>query len=561
MKSAAFLLRIVEAEKQNDFSSYAVDSRWRGDWHISELVACVHSDCAGPNSMNINASEVLLRFSVEKAHLVGIVIKDFLVPTDFSLCSRAGKAITLMVAFAGIGLSTVWLETPQVVLLFGIYAAVIWIGIRGRDFPGDLLVVLIAGNVILNFGFANLGFHVGGLPLPLTEVLLLPLAGFAMLRLSSLKELGWPGLLLLGLLIVTTARFIVSYPQWGTLAVRDYTSPLEASCAFIIGFWAIREYGLVKWTRIWLTVFVALLFYVTLFPYRELLASSGPQVGLQRPVPLLGQYMAVGPAAGAAFFFFHLRLSGFQPHLLGGWALLLMAIIQERSLYLVIPLAALVLIIVSDGRGRVIVGRLTAGLVVAIVALFLLAPFIPSGRVGSLTPAFFISHAATIFGADGPGSGTIDDRSEWRHDILNRITSQSSSLILGLGPGPDLLNGFVGLDGQLIRKPHNDYLEMFARYGILGLSLWVGFIVSVLCRIWFVVRQNVLPDDEQTFLLWALTLATIYLVVSAVQPLMSFPYGTIPLFTVLGMGLAVAGVVPRGFPEEFKKASLHISES
>jgi O-antigen ligase len=233
-------------------------------------------------------------------------------------------------------------------------------------------------------------------------------------------------------------------------------------------------------------------------------------------------------------------LTSLWPHLLGAWCLALLAILQERSLYFAVPMAALLLTVASRQIGGAVVKRFSTGLVVAVIVLFLVAPLIPSGRVGTLSPQFFLAHALTAFGGEGPAAGTIDDRNDWREDIMRRVTSQWSTVVVGLGPGPDLLNGFVGIDGQLIRKPHNDYLEMFARYGIFGLGFWLGFIFLPLARIWSAVRQPALPGEDRRFLLWVLTLCAIYLLVSAVQPLMSFPYGTITVFTTLGMGLAVA---------------------
>jgi len=48
-----------------------------------------------------------------------------------------------------------------------------------------------------------------------------------------------------------------------------------------------------------------------------------------------------------------------------------------------------------------------------------------------------------------------------------------------------------------------------------------------------------LGASEARFLCWVVAALTLYLVVAAVQPLLAFPFGTVPLFTVGGIGLAV----------------------
>ena len=448
--------------------------------------------------------------------------------------SWAGGVTALLVIFVGVGLSAVWWPLASLVLLMAL-----WLGVRGRYFPGDILVVLIAGNIILGFGFANLGLRVGGLPLPLTEVLLLPLVGLAALRLRSLKELGWPGVFLVGFLVVSTLRLLASLHDWGPLALRDYTTALEA-LSLLVGFWAVREYGLGRWIQTWRVVLLFLLLYASLIPLQEGLASMGPVVGLQRPVPLLGQFSSAGIGISAALLFFYLFSERSRSYLLGVWCIVLLAVIQFRGLYFAVPLAILFSATASPRIAAVATFRFAVGLGIAALALILLSPLIPSGRVGPITPAFYTSHISTIIGVDGPAAGTIENRIKWAGDVWDKVSAKPANLVVGLGLGPDLIPSHRGLQGQLVRKPHNDYLEIFARTGIIGLLLWVGLLATPLARIWSVVRKKRVHGAEVTFLVWVLTLAAVYLFVSAFQPLMAFPYGTIPLFTSLGMALAVA---------------------
>ena len=72
-----------------------------------------------------------------------------------SVLSRPGTGAMLLAVFVSVGLFVVWMPLALLIPL-----VVIWIGLRGRHFPVDVLVVLIAGSVILNYGFANLACRV-----------------------------------------------------------------------------------------------------------------------------------------------------------------------------------------------------------------------------------------------------------------------------------------------------------------------------------------------------------------------------------------------------------------
>jgi O-antigen ligase len=85
-------------------------------------------------------------------------------------------------------------------------------------------------------------------------------------------------------------------------------------------------------------------------------------------------------------------------------------------------------------------------------------------------------------------------------------------------------------------QSHNDYLETFARMGIPGLVSFVGLLAAAFVPVLRAARRC--PADEARFLWWVVTAMVPYLVIAAAQPLLAFPYGTVPLFTVAGLGLA-----------------------
>jgi hypothetical protein len=53
------------------------------------------------------------------------------------------------------------------------------------------------------------------------------------------------------------------------------------------------------------------------------------------------------------------------------------------------------------------------------------------------------------------------------------------------------------------------------------------------------MRQPGRSRDERTFLLWIIASVVLYMFISATQPQLAYAYGTLPLFVMFGMGLAL----------------------
>jgi O-antigen ligase len=109
--------------------------------------------------------------------------------------------------------------------------------------------------------------------------------------------------------------------------------------------------------------------------------------------------------------------------------------------------------------------------------------------------------------------------------------------LVGVGLGPDLIRSVPGTNSQL-RKPHNDYLEVFARLGVPALIAFVGMLFTATFGVLRAARRA--RGEAAGLLWWIFAVVVVFLLIAATQPLLAFPYGTIPLFTLLGAGLALA---------------------
>jgi O-antigen ligase len=407
----------------------------------------------------------------------------------------------------------------------------------------DLLIFGLAGALIIDYGFANVGLS-PGVPIPLATLLLgLIVVGAAFGRFLFVPR-SLPFLLAIAFVFLASLRLAVDLPIWGRAALRDFTLPLELGFLFA-GYWAVQRYGVERFVNSLRWVFVGALGYFALYPWRAELAAEGPVVGLQHSVPLLGNYWGAGTAGAAALFFFALvRPFGRVSYLIAASFLPVLLLVQARGIYIAVP-AVSVFVLVAGLRAPGRVGRgLATTAAVGVIGLALVLAHGPEGRLGQVTPQFLTAHLATLWGRDGPSAGSVEHRKQWVSSVLKEVREQRLGWATGLGLGPDLTSGFEGKSGTLVRKPHNDYLEIFARLGLPALLLFCGVLVTAWVRVLRAARR--LPSAEAGFLWWVVATAALYMLIAATQPLLFYSYGTMPLFVALGAGLALVDRAARG---------------
>jgi O-antigen ligase/polysaccharide polymerase Wzy-like membrane protein len=410
-----------------------------------------------------------------------------------------------------------------------------WFALNVGRWERGLGLTLLAGTVILGFGFANVGIRTPGIPIPATELLLAPLVVAAIVRHESRLSGRIIGLLILyvGMFIV---RLAIDVPTWGYLAVRDATIGLE-SVALLAGFRAIQRDGVEYWIRRLGAVFILLLAYASLYPFRDQLAHIGPTVGLQRDEALLGQMAGVGLGLIPALLYFALYAKGIPRIILIAWSLAILAMFESRGLYLALPIGMFVL-----GWARNKISRTVLHLAVPLLLLIMALPLAErvqlQGRLGPVDAEFFSTHIGTLFGGEGPGEGSVRDRITWTQLALEQWNHTPLTRVFGVGLGDDLISGFSRGPGVLVRKPHNDYLEMLVRMGIVGVLIFCTLMVLMVKRIARCARSSVGADGE--FCAWVLSASSTYILIAATQPILAFPYGTVPLLMFLGMGLCAA---------------------
>jgi O-antigen ligase len=393
------------------------------------------------------------------------------------------------------------------------------------------------------------------LPIPFTDGILIMLVVWSFVYSKSLQGIGAPLWFMAAVIALACARLATDFFTYGNLAIRDFTSPVE-TLFLIVGYWAMRQYGL-KWAwRMWLGVSVVVVLFGLLFPFIPP-EGMGPTVGLQQPVPLITANVGAAPAIVAALFLFILRFKSPFNWLMGAVCLAEVGIMQLKGIYIGLPLVTLALALAGDKLKTGMPRRLGASMLFGILMLVIFAPFIPSGRLGAISFDFFAKQMSGLVSGSGDNGGkSVSDRIEWQKNSWREQSSSVTSMVWGMGLGKDLAKGFDAGGTASVRKPHNDYIEITARYGLLGLGLWLGLFASLVIPVWRGVRSELLNDDERRFLLWVLAFALTGLFIAGTQPLLSYPYGTAGIFVPLGMGLALV----RGKEQAAREGTLEKQE-
>lgn len=427
-------------------------------------------------------------------------------------------------------------EAPLVGLAVG--GLVIALGVAAMDsaiLERALTMLLVGGAMAMGYGWANLGIP-GPIPIPLTEILLLPLVVIALCdaQIRVDKEILVP-LCLFGLFVAV--RLVFDYPVWGIYAVRDTTEAVEAF-VLVVGYRVIMRDGVEYWIKHMRYLAAIVLAWGTLYPmFPSLTSNAGPTVGLQRPTSILDPTGVKFSVIAAALYFVVFSKGWIRQLAVLGLVTGLLGVYQARTLFILLPLSILVLGWATHRLGRSF-GYLLLALVLGIgVLLWAETQGVVGGNHQQTSIAYTTAELGTLAGQTGPHSATIQARSGFIKEDLRFVFRSPFTAMVGVGLGPDLTFGqYIGNQGQLVRNPHNDYLEQFTRLGILGFSLWMIILFQLIVPTAKAARSASGPAEK--FCAWILASTVVYLGVAAAQPLLSFPYGSIPTFFLLGMGVA-----------------------
>jgi hypothetical protein len=420
---------------------------------------------------------------------------------------------------------------------------------------GRLLGPLLAGYLLFDKAFAYL--HIPGAPVYIGEMVLgvgvlgvLTATGYLRIPLRDEPALA----LLTVFLLWGAARSVSGVRTYGLDAVRDAALWYYGLFAFLavatlartpalVERWLTRLRGLGPWLLLWLPVAVLL----------SPIADKAPSVPAST-VSILNH--KPGNAAVAALFvlwYVVLFPEQVRPRWRGVWcgaALLVIALAatQNRGGLLGAVAGSAVALVFLRDRVRLVTRAVVASVLGLLLAV-LLTPALPftglQGRDFSATQ--LIENITSLDGTDAPTdsnlNGTVDGRTELWTRILDKQV-EDGLLVAGSGFGPNLAAQVGVLDDgkETLRSPHNSHLNVLARMGLIGITLWIalwmGWYATVVVGCRRLIRLGLHRRARVAVL--ALAVVTAILVSSFFDPQLEGPQIAILLWTVFGVGVTVA---------------------
>jgi O-antigen ligase len=128
-------------------------------------------------------------------------------------------------------------------------------------------------------------------------------------------------------------------------------------------------------------------------------------------------------------------------------------------------------------------------------------------------------------------------RNNWREDVFKKAENSFSVFLFGQGFGMALTDFWVK-ENVVVREPHNSYLSVFARTGIIGFLIWIIFHLNLNIKLLSFFRKNknrILNDYSTKFLLCCYFCLITGYTTALVQPYFEKPSEIIPFFITVGI--------------------------
>lgn len=329
--------------------------------------------------------------------------------------------------------------------------------------------------------------------------------------------------------------------------------------AYIILFYAVL---IVANTRLRLTLLVGGLLAVGFAEslYAILLLAGGDALGLWRP-PWLGHAVATGTFVNRNHFAAHLvmtfslglglLMAGLRGRLHPtpgrSWASDALRLFTAPRLLLMLVLCIIAIaLMLSQSRGALL--SLAAG--ITLVALMSGSKQRSTGRRSALLAAL-VGLSLLGIGLWWVGSDTMLDRfSRLGAEGLNRIglwritldmIADSPWVGFGAGNYPTMITAYrtADIDGGIINRAHNDYLELIADQGLIG-SLIIGFAVLMVLGHIFAAYRRRRDALARGILFASLAACLTFLLHGLVDFNFRIPANAAYFFAILGIGVAAA---------------------
>jgi O-antigen ligase len=417
---------------------------------------------------------------------------------------------------------------------------------QGLQVWQSIALLTMSGYMVLNYGFDNLAFHIGGFPILIAYGLMY---GSLVLALYSQRQAIAQGfrepavLFILAILGLTVLHMVSNIPSYGSWAFRDATMCFDGLFLLMGLLWA-RKPGSYHFIAKWLVVVFAInMFYSLTMPWSKQIWSWSPESGAYISVPLLGSYHGSGDVLfpGVLFCIVVGKYVIHRPRWLLTFLvlgqLLGLAIMQVRRVYLGIAVVIVILILAGEVKKMAKLFLLVAAALAAVFAINTWGGLDISGRVGEVNLQFFVDHLRSLSGAeDTPGSDP-ESRVRMAKEAFQHFRAHP---IIGEGFGQPVTDEMDYDTGLVTRTPHDTTITYLARLGVVGVTFWIGFHLCLLARFTYAFRRRRFFDKKvDSFILWSFLFYVTFMMASLVESPFEYPFSAIPFYFLIGFGLGL----------------------
>ena len=319
-----------------------------------------------------------------------------------------------------------------------------------------------------------------GIPIGISgQILLIPLMAHYLLK-GNLKF----NLILFLILfwnIITIISIFLTYPTYGWQSLRSSTYCIDSNYIILASIIAQNNIKREEFSKIlWRVLYLGNI-YLLLLPLRSFLLKYTPELtafsGYSIPILFL---FGNAPFISFVLFFSENSFPLYGQKKIAKFIsfitlIFTMTYVKARYNYFILIVMSFYTFFKKPaGSGKFLI-YLLLGLIIISITLSLGIRF--DFRGGEITNLrFFYDHFLSSFGISSGNQDTqfggLSLRFSWWNYAINELFSSFNNIIFGLGQGKPLTN-FYNQNGILIRDLHNSFLGIFARNGLLGISIFI----------------------------------------------------------------------------------------
>ena len=417
-----------------------------------------------------------------------------------------------------------------------------------KTFITFFITTILYGNLFCGWSFQNLKLG----SLPINEIVLVILILSLGLK-EIIKEISKITNIALFViwLFIGLIYLILGYFEYGLIAIRKGSHTIDAFYIFL-GFYLISNKKLyLNFFDNFRIIILILAIYILLIPFKETISNLAPNIsGLQGGNTIsLFNYTSISVVLLWIGFYIFINFKNIKVLNLNNnfiaflFIFISAAIFQQRYIYLSLFIILIFLIFLNE----IDLKKIFIGTFYLIIISFALSffDFNIEGRMGTFSLKFLINHILSTFGiyneVTSAASGTVDQRIIWIKEVLNNSLLSYERFLFGIGYGKNLIE--FGVSKSVIAtEPHNAFLSLYGKMGIVGFSLWSVahlFFIRTWKKTYIFLKEKKL-NDKKNKILGLFIFIIIILVSSVTNSMFDETYRAIIYYIIWGIILRMS---------------------